>query len=197
MPVRVLLLVRGVARRQDAREIAALAMADIAGSTKIQQHRRTVLADINIVGLDIAMDIARLVNQTQATIDRQKDVQQRCLGWVRVFSQPLVEVMPGLIVHHQIGGAEFAEVGQHPRHVGVIELHQRARFLQKAAKTVAKEFFALRGERTDGQSVITTGRCRRQVLFDRHQSLQLRLFGQISQAESATPEQADNAVMMN
>lgn len=72
----VILLDRAIARREHSGECLRARRQRLAGSAEVDQHRRAILADIDVLGLDIAMQDASLVTLGQAVQQRMPEFEQ-------------------------------------------------------------------------------------------------------------------------
>ena len=189
------LLVRRIADLDDAGERAAHLGHRPPCGAEVEQHRRAVLADQDVVRSDVAM-------QQVGCVQRLQRFEQRCgnpvqLGLRRPPSErlePGVEALPLLEVHHHVGGGVGLEHARHPHDAGMAEAGERLRLAQEAgAAPIEGRLVPLR-LRPHAQVLATLPELGRVVLLERDRGLEVDVLGPIGDAEAPRADQALDAV---
>ena len=127
------LLLRRVAGFDDAGESPARRVDRTAGGAEVEQHRRAVGANDDVVGGDVAMQHVGGVHHLQRVQDRGHDpVQLRLRGRAVETRQPALEAQSVLEAHDHVGGRVGLEHARDADDVGMLEAGQRARLVQEA-----------------------------------------------------------------
>jgi hypothetical protein len=184
----LVLLVGGVALRDDGAQSLALAAHGLARRAEIEQQRRAVLAQEDVVGLDVAMEEALGVHRLERIEQRIEDAAQLGLAEVQRAPQARAERGAALVFHDQIAGAVGLEILQHGDDVLVLQRDQRAR-LEPEALEPPGEIEAAAAQRPDRDAVGRALRHRRgEKLLDRDQPIGELLGRAIGDAEAARPQ---------
>ena len=189
LAVGVVLLERRVARRHQDRHRARLAHAR-ARRAEVEQHRTAVLADQDVLGLDVAVDETRRVHQRQPVDDRQHDVVQLALGQGLAPFQQCRQGFTLFVLHHHVGGVVVLELRVHAHDVGVAEARQRARLADEALQPGSVALALCAATRADRGVGAARGGVHRQVFLDRHQLVEVAVARQVGDAEAALAQHA-------
>jgi hypothetical protein len=135
----LVLLGRGKARGVHGRQAVLFIGQGLARGAEIQQHRRAVEADVDVGRLDVQMQDLVGVHFAQAIEQfgeyaADEAFLDRALARLDFFLQGLAP----LVAHDHVHGLVGAEEVDDSHYVGVVDLGQRAAFLEEAFHAVAE-----------------------------------------------------------
>ena len=99
-------------------------------------------------------------------------------------------------MHHHVNGVVIAEEIGHAHDIGVLDLGERRRLLEKALDADAKGRGGFTGERLDGGAVAARGLVRRHVLLDDHALVAAGVDREIDDTETTDTEHLGEAVVV-
>ncbi len=185
--VAVVLLERRVPRRHEDRERVRIAQR-LARRSEIQQHRAAIVADVDVVRLDVAVNEPGVVDQFQSVQDRQENAQQLVLRQRAAPVEQRGEVDAVLEAHHHVCRVVELEHRLHPNDARVVEPRQGPRLLDEALEAPSITVTEVVGPRPDRG----IGHARReldgQVLLDRDPLIEVSVPREIGDPESALPK---------
>ncbi len=185
----LVLLERRVAVGHHRGQRLAVMAERLARRAEIDQHRRAVFADEDVVGLDVAVEQAGFVHRLDAVEQRIEEFAHLALLERRCAGRDLREGLTLLILHHEIGGAVRLEVVERGHDVRMPHGEQHARLLAEAREApiviLARRF----ADRLHRHAVaLAHGERARQVFLDRDRALGDLLLRAIGDAEAAGAE---------
>ena len=120
----------------------------LARGAEIDQHRRAVVADVDVGRLDVQVQQLVRVHFAQPVQQLREHVADEVLlDRAAARLDVLLQRAAALVAHHQVDGLVGAEEIQHPHHVGVRQARERAAFLEEALHAVAEGREVLVGDR--------------------------------------------------
>ena len=163
---------------------------------EVDQDRYIVLADDDVVGGDIAVEVVGPVDELQRVKQRADDGIQLLLARraAKAF-QPGLEAQSFLELEHHVGGVVSFEVAVHANDVWVIELRQRFGFFNEPVAPPLEIAGAVGRTRHRFEAVLAGGEIGREILLQRDDPRQRAFFRQISHAEAARAQHALDAVI--
>ena len=182
---RIVLLEGCIARRHQRRQRSCRDADGLPRGAEIQQHRGAALTQVNVVGLDVAMDEAGLVHDLQAV--QQRHDQRAQLGFTGDFSglKKLLQAFSAFVLHHHVGGAVGFEHAHHTHHVGMAEFRQGAGLGNEAIEPPAVGIAVILGDRVHVAVVAAGSELHGKEFFDGDALVEIRIQGQISDPEAA------------
>ena len=141
-----ILLRRGEPGRVHGRELRAIAGERLARSTEIEQDRTAVGTQINVGGLDIEMQKLVRMHFAKAVQQVHEHMANETLGHlVLPHLDLLLQRAAALVAHHHVHGFVGAKEVEHAHDIRMIDLRERAAFLEKALHAVAERRQVLNG----------------------------------------------------
>ena len=188
---------RRVAWRHDAGQVLALAADRVARRAEIEQDRRAVMADEDIAGLDIAVQVAGGVDLGQTVEQRHEERAQFVLGELAaLLAHDGGEAVALLVLHHHVGGAVRLEEAEHRHDARMAEYREGLRLLQEALEAPVVIVLVALGARPDRGLALADGELDRQVLLDRDVLLEVGVPGEIGDAEAARAQDRLDLVLV-
>ena len=123
---RVVLLEGRVARCHQCRQCARRDADGLPRGAEIEQHRRAIFAQIDIVRLDVAVDESSLMYHLQSVQQRHDHGAQLGLAAYLLGFEEFFQAFAALVLHHHVGSAVGFEHTHDTHDVGVAEFRQRA-----------------------------------------------------------------------
>jgi len=181
------LLGRGVARGEEGAAARSLHGAGAPRGAEIQENGRTVLPQVDVCRLDVAMDEPLRVQRGQSIQQRQGQAEN--LRLLEGFAPPehAFQAFALLVLHDEIGRAVFFEKGQHAHDVRVLESGQGPGLVEKQTPPLLEATGQLRGTQADAAVRVAGRALQRQVFLDGHQVVQFNVACQIGNPEAALP----------
>ena len=190
-------LLVGAVARLDERAHGLGMRGDLAARrAEVDQDRRPVLADDDVVGGDVAVQIVAGVHHLQRVEQGLEDLVE--LGLPRralEALQPGLEAAPLLEVEHHVAGVVGPEVAVDAHDVGVDEAGERLRLLDEALEAPLVVLGAVLRARRGIAGGAARGEVGREVFLDGDEPGQRHLVGQVGDAEAAGPQHALDAVV--
>ena len=144
------LLERRIAPADDRRQRPApLAQGQPRGA-EVEEDRRAVAADVDVLGLDVPVEKSGRVNLVQAIEDRVEDAVDLLFGQRAEPSEQIAEVLALDVLHDQIGGAVGRQIAIDPDDVRMVEANQRFGFAPEAVEAVFEVLAVGVADRSDG-----------------------------------------------
>ena len=160
----------------------------LARRAKIDEHRATVAAQVDVLRLDVQVQHVRLVHGMQAIENRDEYAKQRGFFEPRTVVLEIIrQTLPVLILHDHVGGAVCLEKSQHPYDVGMLEVGKRPRLLDEVlqAPVVIAHGIARRCRQDHRGLAVARGDLVREVLLDGHLGTQCGVARQVGDSKSA------------
>ena len=189
------LLVRAVAGLDQRADRAGMAGDRAARRAEVDEHRRAVRAQHDVVGSDVAVQEVGGMNDLKGV--EQGHDQPVELGLPRgapELLEPGLEAAPVLEVQHHVAGVVGAEVAMHPDDVGMIEARQRLRLLDEAIEAPLVVCGGVAGARHRAV-VATGGEIGGKVLLDGDEAVERLLVRKVGDAEAADAQDAPDAIV--
>ena len=168
----------------------------LASRAEVNEHRAAVLAQVDILRLDVEMQHLGLVHRVQAIENRDKHLQQGLLIQTRSIALEIIrEALSFLVLHDHVGRPIGLEETQDTDDVGVLEAGQGPGLLHEILE--AELIVAHRptgGIRQHLGFVFPVGDLVGEVLLDRHLGAQRRIAREISDSEAAMAQNRFNGV---
>ena len=136
------------------------------------------------------------MNDFQAVEKRGGDGEHGALLERPAGADPFAERLPGNEFHHHVRGPVRFEKTQDPDDIRMAERGERARFVEKPGKAPLERLRAGLGLRLDRLVFAALGEVAGQVLLDRNLEVEVRVSGEISQAEAPDSESLLDAVFV-
>ena len=193
-PVRVILLQRRIAGGDDRGQFGVRCRG--AGRPEVEQHGAAVLANVDVAGLDVTVQVAAAMHHLEAVEQRARDREQRRFRQRAAGRDPLVERLAVDELHDHVGGLVGLEKAHHPNDVGVLERGQGPRFVDESRATPIEAFEGRRRFHGDRMVRAAQRELGRQVFLDRDFQRQVAVGRQVSQAEAANPKGGLDAVFV-
>ena len=152
------------------------------------------VAHVDVVGLDVAVQVARAVDDLQAIEQRRQQRHDCRLGNVLVVLAERLERLAALVLEHHVRGLVRLEESRHAHDVAVAERRERARFHEEAVQPALVELLVEVVARGDGVVLRAVGELLRQVFLDDDLRGEVHVGGRVSDAEAALAEHGVDAV---
>ena len=189
------LLDRAVAGRDHRADVRGLARG-LARGAEVEQHEAAVLvAHVDVVGLDVAVQVARAVHHREAVEERREERDDLVLGDVRALLAPGLERLAALVLEHHVRGLVRLEEARHAHDVRVPEGGERARLDEEAVEAALVEVLVVVGARRDRVVDGAVGEVLGQVLLDDHLGVEVHVGGGVGDAEAALAQDRVDAVL--
>ncbi len=168
----------------------------LAGRAKVNEHRAAVLAQVDILRLDVEMQHLGLMHRVQAIENRDKHLQQGLLLQTRSVAFEIIrETLSLLIFHDHVGSPIVLEETQDADDIGVLEAGQGPRLLHEILEADLIVAHRLTGGiRQHLGLAFPVGNLVREILLDRHLGAQRRVVREISDSEAAMAQNRFNSV---
>jgi hypothetical protein len=124
----------------------------LASRSEVDQYRAPVIAQEDVVGLDVPVQKAGRMDLLETVEQRSDHPSELSLGRERVLLDERFQRLPALVVHHHVAGALVRSSG-YPHDVRMAEPFERARFLAEAAAPAVVAFLLLRDRLTSPSAV--------------------------------------------
>ncbi len=173
-------------------------LRDVAArGAEIDQHRRSVAADDDVVRRDVAMqEIGGMDQRQRVEQGRHHAVEFVLARRAAERLEPCLEALPVLVVQDDETGVVLPKEAIDTDDVGVVEARKRSRLIEKAIETPLVVTGAVAGTRLGRLVGIADREVDREILLDRDQARERRLLGQIRDPETAGAEDALDAVVL-
>ena len=181
-----------IGRLEDGRECLALVAEHAPRGAKVQQHGAAVGFDLDVVRRDVAVVDTFAVQPLDGTQQRHQYAAQPSL--VRRPHHVQADVLHGAAAHHRHGhvsGAVGLPEAQDLQQRRVVEAGQQLGLVDKGPQAEPKTLgVGLRAQR-DTHGLGAAGQGGRHVLLDRDFAFKGMIEGQIDNAKTAHPQQAE------
>jgi uncharacterized protein (TIGR00255 family) len=190
------MLGRGKARRVHRLEHRRVVRQRLARGTEVDQHRRVVVAHVDVRRLEIEMQQLVRMHLAQAVEQFGEYVAQKILGDDgAVLLDEFLQRPALLVLHDHIDRVVGAEEVEHADHVRMRELGQCATLFEEALHAIAEGRHVLVRDHRFDFTLAAQGQTVGQVLLDRDEAL-ARIAGQIDDRKPAQGELVLNAVFI-
>ncbi len=165
------------------------------GRAEVDQHRRAILADDDVVGGDVAVQVAGGVHHLERIEQRGDDFFQ-----LRLPRRPIEVLEPGLEaaalleMQHHVGGLVGPEIAVDAHDVGVHEARERLRLIDEALEAPVVVGSGVAGARR-GILAVAGGEIGREVFLDGDETGERDLVGKVGDAEAAGAQYPLDAVV--
>ena len=183
---------RGVPRRDERRGCPRLLAERLPGGAEVEENRGSVaLLDIDVGGLDIAMDDIRLMHDLQRVYEGPDDGIELLLRRpASSCGQPGLEILTDDESEHHVGGAVLLEVARDADDVGMPETGQRPRLGEKSLQTPIVTVQVGIRARIDGRAGVAIRKRCGKVLLDGDLNAEAFVSCQVGYSEPAGAEHA-------
>ena len=162
------MLGRGESRRVHRRELRPLRGERLPRRAEVEQHRAAVGAQVDVGRLDVEVQQLVRVHLAQPVQQMHEHVPDEPLGHlVLAHLDLLLQRAAALVAHDHVHRFVGAEEVQHAHDVRVIDLRERAAFLEEALHAVPERRHVLGRRRAHDVAVGAQHERRRQVFLDR------------------------------
>ena len=189
------LLVRGIARLDDARERAAHLRHGPARRPEVEQHGGAVRAHDDVVGGDVAVQEVGRVHHLERIEQRgDEEIELVLRGRALEAAQPGLQAHALLEAHHHVGGGVGLEHAADANDGGMLEARQRARLLEEVGAPLVEGRLVAFRLRPHAHGGVAVAEFDRVVLLDGHHGAEVEILGLVGDAESAGPDDAHDAI---
>jgi len=173
-------------------------LGDIAPcGAEIDQYRRSVTADDDVVRRDVAVKKIGRVEEGQRVQQRRYDTIELVLARRAAEAlEPGLEALAILVLQDNEPRVRLAEEAIDADDVRVIEAGQRARLVKKALEAPLVVTGAVLGAGLRGLVVIAHREIDREVLLDRHHPGERYFLGKVGDAEAAGAQDTLDAIVL-
>src|SRR5581483_4304836 len=191
------LLVRGVSVLDDAGERMAHFRHRPSRGAEVQQHRRSVRPDDDVVGGNVAMKEILRVHHLERVEQRPDDPVELLLRRSAAEArEPLLHALARLEDHHHVGGGVCLEDAGDLHHAAVTEMRERAGFLEEAVSAPLEYFLMPFRLRPDAQALVAQAERLRTIFLDGDPGPELHIVGPVGDAEAPGADHALDAVAL-
>ena len=192
-----ILFKRRITVGDDAGHAAAALAEGRAGGPEVEQHRRSVAADEDVVRLDVPVQQVRSVDSLESVEERPQGVGDSVLDQGPLALQLRAQAFAFLEGHHHVGGPLGLEEAFDANDVGMIlEGDQAPCLVEEAFEAPGEELPRGLAARRHRQVGATRGDVEGQVLLDCQGFAQHLVGRQIGDAETALAEDALDPVIL-
>ena len=193
---RAVLLEGRVARRHHHQAVRGDARG-LPRAAEVQQHEAAVAgAHLDVVGLDVAVQEARLVHGRQAVQQGEQQFHQRLLAQLPAMRPPELQRAAVLDLQHHVGRAEGLEEAGDADDGAVAKGSQRARLHEEAVQPLPVARQVLAGRRGDAAVGGAKDDVLREILLDRDGRVQVHVGREVGDAEAAFAQHAVDPVLV-
>src|ERR1043166_7644222 len=147
------------------------------GYAPFEQDRAAVVADVDVARLDVAVQVARVVDHLQPLEERAGDRHDLRLRQRPARLDPVGQGVALDVLHDHVRAALGLEEAHHPDDVRMAERGDGARFVEEAALAPHEILGDRRGVRRDGVIGVPDRDVGGQVFLDRHPQVEVRVDG--------------------
>ncbi len=153
------------------------------------------VAHVDVVGLDVAVQVARAVHHLEPVEERGQQRDDARLGDVLVLLAVGLERLAALVLEDHVGGLVGLEEARHAHDVRVAEGGEGARLDEEAVEAVLVELLVGVVARLHAVVERAVGELLGKVFLDDHLGGEVHVGGGIGDAEAALAEDAVDAVL--